>query len=133
MNIKKTGDKTSLVIDHVIPGDQDSYTCVMTNKKDVSRTTVYLDVVAREGDVSFAQEMKDVEVSEGDDAKFDVRVDGVDVEVDWYRDDELLEDAGRIIIEDPHPESDDNLYSLTIENCGPKDTGMRSKLGWMFL
>ena len=68
--------------------------------------------------------MKDLEVSQGDDAKFDVRVDGADVEVDWYRDDELLEDAGRIIIEDPHPESDDNLYSLTIENCGPKDSGM---------
>lgn len=72
----------------------------------------------------FKQVMKDIDVSEGDDAKFDVRIDGADVEVDWYRDDELLDDAGRIIIEDPHPESDDNLYSLTIENCGPKDSGM---------
>lgn len=56
--------------------------------------------------VIFKQEMTDLEISEGDDAKFDVRVVGADVEVDWYRDDELLEDAGRIIIEDPHPESD---------------------------
>ena len=67
--------------------------------------------------------MTDTEVSEGDDAKFDVRIGGADVEVDWYRDDELLDDEGRIIIEDPHPESDDNLYSLTIENCGPNDSG----------
>ena len=72
----------------------------------------------------FKEDMKDIEVSEGDDAKFDVRIDGADVEVDWYRGDELLDDAGRIIIEDPHPESDDNLYSLTIENCGPKDSGI---------
>ena len=74
--------------------------------------------------VTFKQEMTDLEISEGEDAKFDVRVDGVDVQVDWYKDDELLEDAGRIIIEDPHPESDDNLYSLTIENCAPKDSGI---------
>ena len=75
--------------------------------------------------VIFKQEMKDIEVGEGDVATFDVLIDGADLEVDWYRDDELLEDAGRIIIEDPHPESDDNLYSLTIENCGPKDSGMK--------
>lgn len=73
--------------------------------------------------VFIKQEMKDIEIKEGSDAKFDVRVDGADKEVDWYRDDELLEDAGRIIIEDPHPESNDNLYSLTIENCGPNDSG----------
>lgn len=128
VNITKTADKTCLVVERVTPGDQDSYTCVLTNKKDVSKTTVYLDVVPKESDVTFTQEMEDLEVNEGDDAKFDVRVDGRNVEVDWYRDDELLEDAGRIIIEDPHPDGDDNLYSLTIENCGPKDTGMSCTL-----
>ena len=72
--------------------------------------------------------MNDTEISEGDDAKFDVRIDGNDLEVDWYKDDKMLDDAGRIIIEDPHPDSDDNLYSLTIENCGPEDSGMKNSL-----
>lgn len=71
----------------------------------------------------FSLKMIDLEVREGDDATFDVRVDAHGCEVDWYREEELLEDEGRIIIEDPHPDGDDNLYSLTIENCGPKDSG----------
>lgn len=124
MDIRKTGNKSCLIIDHVTPDDQDSYTCVVTNRKGVSKTTVHLQVVPTMSEERFIQGMSDVEITEGEDAKFDVRIEGVDLEVDWYRDDELIEDAGRFIIEDPHPDSDDNLYSLTIENCCPEDAGL---------
>ena len=124
IDVRKTGDKSCLVIDHVTPSDQDSYTCAVTTKKGVSETTVFLEVSPKASERRFNQEMNNVDITPGGDAKFDVRIEGVDLEVDWYRDDELIEDAGRFIIEDPHPDRDDNLYSLTIEDVRPEDAGL---------
>lgn len=127
--LKNKGDGCELVVRKVTPRDSGAYICVATNETESSTKTFHLIVALKlhqkycycisngkwhfvllapltplqpqsSDKVIFKQEMTDLEISDGDDAKFDVRVDGADVEVDWYRDDELLEDAGRIIIED---------------------------------
>ena len=44
INIKKTGNKSYLTIYHVTPTDKDTYTSVVTDRKNVSKTTVFLHV-----------------------------------------------------------------------------------------
>ena len=43
------------------------------------------------------------------------------VKVDWYKGDELLEDAGHVVIVD---EEDGETFSLALEEASEKDSGM---------
>ena len=64
--------------------------------------------------------MSNVEVKPGDNAVFEVHVPD-EPELDWYKEDVLIEDEGRFVIEDAM--EGEQLYRLTVENCEPSDQG----------
>ena len=68
----------------------------------------------------FIETMTDVEVKTGDNGCFCVRVKG-DVKVDWFRNDKLLEDAGRLVIVD---EEDGETFTLAVEEATVEDSGV---------
>ena len=59
------------------------------------------------------------QIQAGEDGCFSVRVKG-DVKVDWYKGDELLEDAGHVLIVD---EEDGETFTLALEEASAEDSG----------
>lgn len=64
--------------------------------------------------------LKNIDVKSGQAVSFSVRVKG-DVKVDWYKDDELLLDAGRVVIVD---EQDGETFTLAVEDARVEDAGV---------
>jgi len=69
----------------------------------------------------FVKEMIDVEVPEGDKARFDVKVKGApDPDVIWHKEDSVIEEDGkRLVIED----DENGVHSLIINGVIPTDAG----------
>lgn len=70
---------------------------------------------------SFEKEMQDVDVLEGDKARFDVKVNGnPDPEIMWFKDDEPLEEDGKRL----HIDVDEKgIHSLIFSCVVPSDSG----------
>lgn len=68
----------------------------------------------------FKQKLKDVVGIPGQEAKFDVIVATDDVDIEWIKDDKLIEDKGRfILVDDEGP----GMFSLVIDDVQPEDAG----------
>lgn len=68
----------------------------------------------------FKQKLKDVVAAPGQEAKFDVVVTTDNVDIEWMKDDKLIEDKGRfILVDDEGP----GMFSLVIDDVQPEDAG----------
>lgn len=67
----------------------------------------------------FKQTLQDIVAEPGKEAKFDVIVEG-DVDIEWVKDDKVVEDKGRFILVDGEAPG---MYSLVIDDIQPEDAG----------
>ena len=119
------GDVYAVIISPTEVDDEGEYTCVAKNE--FGKASCSTELVVEEGVTMpiIKEPLKNVEASEGEVVRFDVRVAG-DPEpvVEWFKDDHHLDDKGRVIIIDDVDDSDKELFSLVIEGCQVEDCGV---------
>ena len=108
-----------LTITDISPFDEAEYKILTRNPLGTATCSAELLVEEFVCKPELMQPMEDVEVKAGEDCCFCVRVKG-DVNVDWYKNDKLLEDAGHVVIVD---EEDGETFTLAIEEATPEDSG----------
>ena len=102
--------------------DEGDYKCVARNESGSASSTAELLIKKEATKPIFKETMKDVEVSEEEEGRFDVRVSGRPVPmVEWFKGSTKIEDAGKFILIDDEVEED--LFSLIIETVTPDDVG----------
>ena len=115
------GQLCSLIISDLRPEDSGEYQC--TAKNDIGRASCRTTLVVREvtSKPEFKETMKDLELVEGDEAVFEVRVTAKpEPEVEWYLRKMRIKSEGKYNIdEDPERQR----YSLTIADCLREDSG----------
>lgn len=102
--------------------DEGVYKCVATNDSGTAKSEAEL-LVDEAGEKPFLKStLKDVTVTESDEARFDVRVTGKpEPTVEWFKDDTKIKDEGRTILVD---DEEEDLFSLIIEDVKPEDSGV---------
>ena len=101
--------------------DEGEYKCVAKN--DLGEVTSTVELLVNEVSVrpEFMEKMKPVDVKEGEEARFDVRITGTPTPVvDWYKGKDKIEDEGRFVIVD---DEEDELFSLIIDDVRSDDSG----------
>lgn len=104
--------------------DEGDYLCQIENDQGVVSTSA--EVLIEEGMALpiFKEKLQNLNVIEGENACFDIRVVGnPEPVVEWFKDGVQLEDEGRVMIIDDVDDSEPDLFSLVIENCKPSDAG----------
>ena len=118
------GTVCTLSIDVSTLDDEGDYMCQIENDQGVVSTAA--EVLVEEGMALpvFKEQLQNLNVIEGENACFDVRIVGnPEPVVEWFKDGEQLEDEGRIMIIDDVDDNEPELFSLVIENCIPSDDG----------
>ncbi|EDO49558.1 predicted protein, partial [Nematostella vectensis] len=115
-------DRSVLTIIDAKLNDEGEYTCVATSKAGKDSCSVELLVDEAVVPPEFVRKISNIELTEGEIARFDVRITGTPApEVTWYKDEVPIEDGGRFEIY-----SDDDKHSLVIRDCALSDTGSYS-------
>ena len=109
-----------LTITDISPFDEAEYKILTRNPLGTATCSAELLVEEFVCKPELMQPMEDVEVKAGEDCCFCVRVKG-DVNVDWYKNDKLLEDAGHVVIVD---EEDGETFTLAVEEATVEDSGV---------
>ena len=113
------GETCTLKIVDTKPDDEAEYKCVATSEAGISSCTAELLVNEANKRPEFTGKMKPVDVTEGDDTRFEVEITGVPKpDVNWYRGRDKIVDGGRFEISEK-----DNVYSLVIKDTNPDDAG----------
>ena len=118
------GTVCTLSIEPSILDDEGEYICQIENDQGMVSTAA--DVLVEEGMAFpvFKERIQNLNVIEGENAGFDVRVVGnPEPVVEWFKDGAQLEDEGRVMIIDDVDDHEPELFSLVIENCKPSDAG----------
>lgn len=114
------GITSTLHFKEVSLDDEAMYECVVTNDLGKTSSSAELLVEEKRTEPEFTDVLRRVEVSVGDEAKFEVHTRGnPKPEVDWFKDGKLLEDTGRFEIVDEK----DGLHSLIIGKVEEDDAG----------
>lgn len=101
--------------------DEGAYKCVAKNELGSASCASELLVNEPNKKPEFTEKMKPVDVTEGEAARFDVRVKGNPLPVvDWFRGKDKLEDEGRHVMMD---DEEDGKFTLIIEDTVPEDAG----------
>lgn len=101
--------------------DEGAYKCVAKNELGSASCASELLVNEPNKKPEFTEKMKPVDVTEGEAARFDVRVKGNPLPVvDWLRGKDKLEDEGRHVMMD---DEEDGRFTLIIEDTVPEDAG----------
>lgn len=124
ISVSFNGTICTLFIEKSVLDDEGKYMCEIRNDQGMVSSTG--EVIVEEGMSLpiFQQKMQNLNVIEGENACFDVRVTGnPEPVVEWVKDGFQLEDEGRVMIIDDVDENEPELFSLVIENCQHSDTG----------
>ena len=116
------GETCTLKFTETETDDDAEYKC--TAKNELGEVSSTAELLVNEASVrpEFKEKIKPVEVKEGEEARFDVRIKGFpEPVVDWYKGKDKIEDEGRFMIVD---DEEDDLFSLIIEEVRPEDAGM---------
>ena len=101
--------------------DEGAYKCIAKNAFGSASCASELLVNEPNKKPEFVKKMKPVDVSEGDEARFDVQLVGNPApDVQWFRGKEKLEDVGRYIVVD---DEEEEHFSLIIEDTVASDAG----------
>lgn len=104
--------------------DEGDYICQVENDQGIVSTAS--EVLVEEGMALpvIKEKMRNVNLKEGENACFDVRVVGnPEPVVEWFKDGTQLEDEDRVMIIDDVDDNEPELFSLVIEKCLPSDAG----------
>lgn len=116
------GTDSTFVIKITMLDDEGLYKCVATNENGTVSTSGELIIEEQKVNIVIEEGLKDVKVPAGKEAKFDVRVSGSPKpEVEWVRNDKVIEDAGRYLLIDE--EEGVGHFSLVIDDIKPEDAG----------
>lgn len=117
------GTSSTLVIRKTVLDDEGLYKCVATNENGTVSSSAELLVDEQKVNITITQDLEDVTAAVGKEAKFDVRVSGSPKpDVDWVRNDEIIEDVGRYLLVDE--EEGEGHFSLVIDDIQPEDAGL---------
>lgn len=123
IKIDYDGTESILLIKKTILDDEGLYKCVATNDNGTVSTSAELLVDEQKVNIVIEEDLKDVTAAVGKEAKFDVRVSGSPKpEVDWVRNDKVIEDVGRYLLVDE--EEGEGHFSLVIDDIQPEDAGL---------
>ena len=115
------GEQATLKIQSTELDDEGKYKCVAENVFGAASCSSELLVNEANVKPEFEEKMKPVDVTEGEPAKFSVKVTGNPPPIiDWYKGKDKLEDKGHIEIVD---DEDSGTYSLTINDTLLDDAG----------
>ena len=114
-------DIVTLRISRVEPGDKGVYKCVARNEAGTVSTTGELLIEEPDKRPEFIAKIKPFEVSEGEVARFEVRLRGKPVpDVDWFRGTTKIKDGGGFNMTS---DKDQGLFSLVIDDAKLDDAG----------
>ena len=119
--IRLDGELCSLKILSTELGDEGAYKCVAKNEFGSASCASELLVNEANKKPEFIEKMKPVNVTEGEAARFDVRVEGNPLPVvDWFKGKDKIEDEGRYVMMD---DEDEGRFTLIVEETIPVDAG----------
>ena len=110
----------TLTINDTSAFDEAEYKVLARNPLGTITRTAELLVEESVSKPELIQLMENVVIKSGEDGCFRVLVKG-DVKVDWYKNDKLLEDEGRVVIVD---EDDGETFTLAMEEATVEDSGV---------
>lgn len=114
------GEVASLSFAEADLDDEGDYKCVAQNESGSASCTAELLVNEPASKPEFTEAMKDIEVAEDEEGRFDVRVSGSpSPTVQWFKGTKKIEDAGKFILID----DEDDLFSLVIDKVASDDVG----------
>lgn len=117
---KLDGNECTLKISETRPDDDGVYQCIIRNAFGSDSTSAKLDVLPLKKP-EFQTKLKNTEVVEGQDASFNVEVNGTpEPEIEWYKGQNVLEPDENIEI----LQKDGGRYTLMIKNAKKDDAGM---------
>jgi hypothetical protein len=116
------GQQSSLTLTNLSPDDSGKYKCVVKN--DLGSVVSSADVVVEKKSKipEIIAKMKDVDLTEGGDASFEVKLTGYPTpDVQWYRGKDKIKSEGRFLIS----KSDkDQTHTLNIKDVNVDDSGV---------
>ena len=110
----------TLTINDTSAFDEAEYKVLARNPLGTATCTAELLVEESVSKPELIQPMENMVIKPGEDGCFRVLVKG-DVKVDWYKNDKLLEDEGRVVIVD---EDDGETFTLAMEEATVEDSGV---------
>lgn len=122
LRVEQSDDLHSLFIDNASMDDFGTYKCVASNEAGRIHCSARLDVKEKEISPEFSDEYGDspIEVTEGDELKISVSIDGnPPPDVEWYKDDRPLRRTSRVSLS-----TRGTKYSVTIHTAVPDDSGV---------
>ena len=120
VTVEQNDGVSTLTIKNVTAGDEAVYKALARNPLGITTSQAELLVTEPVVKPELLEPLKEMEAKTGQDCSFSVRVKG-DVKVDWYKDDEILVDAGRVVIVD---EQDGETFTLAVEDVRIEDAGV---------
>lgn len=121
IRIKVTDTSSTITIKESTLEDEGHYKCTVRNEfgSGTTSTEVLVNEKQEGAGPRIVEKLKDIAAVLGQKVKFSIRVSGT-AEVDWFRNEELVEDSGRFIVVDNENEG---LFELEIEDVHPEDIG----------
>ena len=120
VKIDQNDGVSTLTIDNVTTTDEAVYKALARNPLGITTSEAELLVAESVVKPELLEPLKEIDTKSGQDCCFFARVKG-NVKVDWYKDDEILLDAGRIVIVD---EQDGETFTLAVEDARVEDAGV---------
>ena len=114
---KKTGSGI-VKIETVAKGDEGLYKVTAVNSEGSVSSSVCLQVHDYDN-LMFIQELCDTDIEEGADALMEVRFSGNVVDVDWYKDNEYIDESEKYEIID-----EEDRCTCIVHNCSISDSGL---------
>lgn len=91
--LESDGDVHRLVLMDVLPEDEGDYMVTATNKAGKVSSTGKLSVKEKIKKPAFLETLRDIEVTEKQDVRLEVRVQGTEPDIDWYKNGVLIEET----------------------------------------
>ena len=91
--METSGDTYRLILKDVVTDDEREYTFTATNETGKVSCMGKLSVREKVIKPSFLEVLKDIEVTENSDVRLEVRVQGTEPDIDWYRNGVLIEET----------------------------------------
>ena len=91
--METSGDTYRLIMKDVVPDDEGEYTFTATNKAGKVSCTAKLSVQEKIQKPSFLEVLRNIEVTENKDVRLEVRVQGTEPDIEWYKNGVVIEET----------------------------------------
>ena len=91
--LETSGNTYRLILKDIVPDDEGEYTLTATNEAGKVSCTGKLSVQEKIKKPSFLEVLRDIEVTENSDVRLEVRVQGTEPDIDWYRNGVVIEET----------------------------------------